>query len=502
MGRDSMQGRTQREIKLNIIIGVSNQILILLINLVSKNVILNSLNLDYLGLQTVFGNFCDLFSFAFSGIGFAVLFSLYRPFEDHDQQRIRIIYRYYDRLYRIISFIVLGVGLISTVIVLFSVNADISNTEIILTYLTYLISIIAYNRYLMQHYFVIANQKRYIICLINGLVDTAALAVEIAVLRLTRNYELFLLCLLFKNIVINGIVLLYLRKIHPYLFEKEEVPEPKDKKSILGNIKDLILYRIGTVMLNSTDSIIVSLLISTAMSGCYANYLFISNGVLSLVESFYASIVAKIGRLITTHSKQDQFQDFWNVSMVGLWINGFTVTCFFFLVQDFILLWMGSETQLTSVIVGLIALNLYLAGMRQTTGTYRQSAGIFHKVGEIVVLRGILNLVLSFLLGWFWGLFGILIATTISNLATLYWYEPYLMFRYFGKSFRYEFLYQGLGLLSTAFCLLFTGLAISFLSGSGWLFFLLKAFICFIISNGCYLAMFLLYQRIRNNFIN
>ncbi len=326
-----MQGRTQREIKLNIIIGVSNQILILLINLVSKNVILNSLNLDYLGLQTVFGNFCDLFSFAFSGIGFAVLFSLYRPFEDHDQQRIRIIYRYYDRLYRIISFIVLGVGLISTVIVLFSVNADISNTEIILTYLTYLISIIAYNRYLMQHYFVIANQKRYIICLINGLVDTAALAVEIAVLQLTRNYELFLLCLLFKNIVINGIVLLYLRKIHPYLFEKEEVPEPKDKKSILGNIKDLILYRIGTVMLNSTDSIIVSLLISTAMSGCYANYLFISNGVLSLVESFYASIVAKIGRLITTHSKQDQFQDFWNVSMVGLWINGFTVTCFFFL---------------------------------------------------------------------------------------------------------------------------------------------------------------------------
>ena len=47
-------------------------------------------------------------------------------------------------------------------------------------------------------------------------------------------------------------------------------------------------------MLNSTDSIIVSLLISTMMSGCYANYLFISNGVLSLVESFYASIVAKV----------------------------------------------------------------------------------------------------------------------------------------------------------------------------------------------------------------
>lgn len=147
-----MQERTQRELKLNIIIGVCNQVLTLLINLVSKNVILNSLNLDYLGLQTVFGNFCDLFSFAFSGIGFAVLFSLYRPFEDHDQERIRIIYRYYDKLYRIISLLVLGVGLISTVIVLFSVNADISNAEVVLTYLTYLISIIAYNRYLMQQY--------------------------------------------------------------------------------------------------------------------------------------------------------------------------------------------------------------------------------------------------------------------------------------------------------------------------------------------------------------
>ena len=100
-----MQGRTQREIKLNIIIGVSNQILILLINLVSKNVILNSLNLDYLGLQTVFGNFCDLFFLCLFGNRLCCPVQPLPSFEDHDQQRIRIIYRYYDRLYRIISLL-------------------------------------------------------------------------------------------------------------------------------------------------------------------------------------------------------------------------------------------------------------------------------------------------------------------------------------------------------------------------------------------------------------
>ena len=82
---------------LNLIIGMGYQILSLLINLVSKNAVRTYLDLDYLGMQTVFSNFCDLFTFAFAGIGMGVLFSLYKPIEEGNRKEICGIYRYYDK---------------------------------------------------------------------------------------------------------------------------------------------------------------------------------------------------------------------------------------------------------------------------------------------------------------------------------------------------------------------------------------------------------------------
>ena len=63
----------------NVIIGVFHQVLSLLINMVSKYAVRTYLGVEYLGLQTVFGNFCDIFTFAFMGIGTAMMYSLYRP---------------------------------------------------------------------------------------------------------------------------------------------------------------------------------------------------------------------------------------------------------------------------------------------------------------------------------------------------------------------------------------------------------------------------------------
>lgn len=494
-----MQTSSKRDLKLNIVIGMLNQVSMLVVNLISKQALRSALGLDYLGLQTVYGNFCDLFAFAFAGIGMAVLFSLYGPIEEGDHNRIRVLYRYYDRLYRRMSLLVFAVGAAASVLVLLTVNASIPDTEVIVGYLLYLCSIIVYNRFVMQHFFIIAYQKRYVYCLINGLIDLASLAVQVMVLNLTHSYSLFLLSIVLKNMLISGVILLYIRRYYGFVFSHVPIAEPSDKKSILGNVKDLILYRIGNVMLNSTDSILVSVLINTATSGCYSNYLFISAGVSSLIGSFYESIMSRVGQLVATHCKRDQFRDFWKVSLVGLWINGFSVACFYFLVQDFVRLWMGDSAILSPVIAGIITLNLYLTGMRQTTGTYRQSAGIFHKVGQVVVLRGVLNLVFSVLFGWLWGLVGILAATAVSNLITLYWYEPHLLYRYFGRSLRYEALYQILGLLTTGVCLALTGLAVSLFPVGGWLIFLGKAAVCAGVSNGCYFLFYLGYQRLRKH---
>lgn len=77
-----------------------SQVLSLVINLISKRVICLYLNVEYLGLQSLYSNFCDVLSFAYFGAGTAMLFSFYGPLARGDKERLAAIYRYYDGIYK------------------------------------------------------------------------------------------------------------------------------------------------------------------------------------------------------------------------------------------------------------------------------------------------------------------------------------------------------------------------------------------------------------------
>ena len=77
------------------------------------------------------------------------------------------------------------------------------------------------------------------------------------------------------------------------------MPGTAEQKEIRKNVKDLIIYRAGNVLVNSTDSIVISDLLSTATAGCYSNYMFVSMGIQSMISSFFDSILAKIGHSVS-----------------------------------------------------------------------------------------------------------------------------------------------------------------------------------------------------------
>ena len=101
-----------------------SQVLSLVINLISKRVICLYLNVEYLGLQSLYSNFCDVLSFAYFGAGTAMLFSFYGPLARGDKERLAAIYRYYDGIYKKMTWVVLGIGTVSTIFAVFSVNAS------------------------------------------------------------------------------------------------------------------------------------------------------------------------------------------------------------------------------------------------------------------------------------------------------------------------------------------------------------------------------------------
>lgn len=489
----------KRNLQRNIAITVGCQIISLIVNMISKRAINIYLGLDYLGLQSVYSNFCDVLSFAFLGMGTAMLFSCYGPIVHKNYDKIVAIYKCYDSLYKKVSILVLGAGIISVILVVFIVNTEIETKEIVITYTSFMISVIIYNRYLVQNYFIQADEKRYIAAIITNGMDILALIVQIICLKYTKNYEIFIFCILIKNIIIHLIYNIYLKKAYCYLNKKVEAVSKKEYSEIKKNTTNMMIYRFGSVLITNTDSIFISKFINTIMVGVYCNYQFVLTGVNSLVGAFYGAITAKIGHLVQTTDKDKQYNNFVLCSFINIWISGFTTVCFYFLVEDFILIWMGEAKFLSSELLVVILINYYVVVCRYATRVYRESTGLFDKIQLVVLIKGILNIVLSYFFGRLWGLLGILIATTIASVMTLFWYEAKIVFDYFDKSFFCEVKYQicSIGLMVISFYI--TGLFCRNINGSGLGAFILKAFVCVIASNIVYCVLgfcwYLMYKK-------
>lgn len=489
------QDANKKLLQWNIVISMLSQVISLLINLISKRVICIYLNVDYLGLQSLYSNFCDVLSFAYFGAGTAMLFSFYAPLAKGDKDRLAVIYKHYDNIYRKMTWIVFGAGLGTTLLAVFSVNDQINNLEVAITFLTFMMSIVLYNRHMVRNYFIQADQRRYFVVAVTSGVDAAALIVEVLVLKIFRSYEAFVICILIKNLLINYIFGRYLKAKYSYLFVESGFLEEEEAKGIRSNISDMVMYRFGKVLISNTDNIFISRLINMTMAGIYSNYQFIIAGIISLVAAFYEAITARVGQMLSIRGKEEQYKDFRFYSFLNSWMTGATMICFYYLVQDFIKIWMNSVEQLSMGIVIIILINYYLEVCRFSTKMYRESAGLFQNIKQMILIKGGMNIILSLILGKIWGLSGILIATTISSAVTLFWYEPLVVYRYFSKSYLNELYYQFITLLQMAASFFVTGFVVEHLSGVGILNFLIKAVVCGIVVNLCYLLFYFIFRK-------
>lgn len=151
----------------------------------------------------------------------------------------------------------------------------------------------------------------------------------------------------------------------------------------------------------------------------------------------------------------------------------------------------GAEYVLPVDIPLVMAVNFYTVGMMNAVWTYKHTLGLFRHGRFLQILTGILNITFSVLLGTWFGLFGILLATVFSRACTSLWFAPYAVYTHgFGRSpmeyLRIYLRYLGILLAAAVLCKL------SFLRVSGSLLLrtLAKIILCSLVTNLVFLAAF------------
>lgn len=453
--------RTKNSVK-NIYIGILTQVVVVLLGFISRKVFIDSLGTEYLGVNGLLTNILSMLGLVEGGIGTSIIYNLYRPLAEKDTEKITALIQLYKKLYIILAIIVflLGIAIYPLLNMIIKGGTTVRYIGIVYFILIFK-SVISY---LNAHKWSLINadQKGYIIAKYSLVFNIVTTIIKIVVLKLTKNYILFLLIetiiFIIENIYNGNIV----NRMYPYIKTKEKYEVDKNtKENLVMNVKAVFLHKIGSYCVFGTDNILISAFVNIKAVGLYSNYTMITTQLVSLLTPIIGGIGDSVGNLIATEDKEKSYDVFKMVFLVNFFIYSISAIFLFNLLEPFISFWLGKGLLLDKLSFIFIIVNFYITGMRSSVDIFKAKAGIFDPDKYMPLLEAIINLVASLILIKYFGITGIFMGTMISTIAIPLWNQPRLVYKnifkksvlkYFEKYIGYLFLTIIIGGITTFVC--------------------------------------------------
>lgn len=420
--------RSQKSFK-NILYGFASQLVVTLIPFVTRTVFIHRLGMSYLGVNSLFSNILHVLSLAELGIGNIVVYSLYKPLAANDQNKIASLVKYYRNIYFGIAGIVFCAGMCLLPFLDFIVKLPNNMEHIHLYYCMFVINSSLSYLYVYKSSIINADQKQYLISLHTTVCVVSQNIVQIILVVLFNNFFLYLLTQLAFTFILNFSLSLRADKLYGINLKAAKPLSKEEKREIVSNTKSMLFYKLGGVFLNQTDSIYISTLINTITVGLYANYVTIEGVLNRFINLIYDSIYASVGNLNATEDGNKQKQVYDALCLMFFIIGTVGFVGFYCVSSDVITVWIGKDYIVSNLTVAAIGIRFYLPIVLYPIWMYRNTTGLFKETQNILIYAGIINLLLSYILGKLLGLPGIIFATSIARLLTSFWYEPLVLYR-------------------------------------------------------------------------
>ena len=417
---------------MNILTGFGGYFLNTLLGYICRIVFVQCLNADYLGINGLLTNILSMLSLAELGIGGAIGYALYKPIAEKDNEKIASLMSFYGKAYRIIGGVVafFGVLMIPFLKVIITSPPNISES-IYVIYLLYLFNTASTYFFSYRSALISATQKNYIVLGLNYIITIIQSIIQIPLLILTHNYIIYLIVQTVGTFINNFTISFIAKKMYPFITQKN-VPAltKEERKNLFVNVKALTINKLSSTLVNNTDNIVITYLKGLISVGVVSNYTLLINTLGSLAAQIFNGLTASVGNLNAIENKEKKYRFFKVLNLTNFWIYGWGAIGILFVSGDIVKLCFGNNYVLDLSIPLILAVNFYMVGMQNAVWTYKNTMGLFKYGQYLLILTAVINLILDFVLGYMWGMFGIYLASAISRLLTNTWYEPYAVFRY------------------------------------------------------------------------
>lgn len=414
----------------NLVFAVILQVVKIFLVFIGRIIFVRQLGVSYLGINGLFTNILSILSLADFGITTTLMYSLYKPLSDNDEEKITQYMNYFKKVYNVIALSVLVFGICLIPFLKYLINLPENIPYVHLYYMLLLGNSVVSYLFVYKTTLLSADQKMHIINKYDIIFQFILFFVQNAILLLTKNFSLYLASNIICTFIANILKVRATNKIYPFLKENKSSILPKeDRKKIFKNLYALSCYKLGSVLQGSTDNILISIFVGTISVGYYSNYNTIILSVTSFLTLAFTSLKASMGNFVVKKNKKEQLKMYEILEVYNFWLVAFCCVCFMILLPDFIEICFGKEYVLSFGLLICTVLNFYTSNIRQVLWVYRETTGIFNRTKYITLVTTSLNVGLSIIGGYYMGIVGIILATVVSRFIYAWWREVQIIFK-------------------------------------------------------------------------
>lgn len=437
-----MATRVENSIR-NVFAAWGGQVVYAVGTFVVRAVFVSVLAQEYVGLESLFSSLLTILSLADLGVGSAIVFSLYKPLAEHDKELVKSLMRLFKRAYVAIGIAIICIGLIlapNIEIFLGQDPPDIPHLQ--LYFFCFVLNTGISYFFSYKGSLIMADQKNYIVYVIQYAFQILMCCAQVAVLLATHNYLLFLFCMICSTLLQNVCIAYKANKMYPYLKEKNVKPIDRSVLSqIKKNIIGLMMHKVAGVASTPVSNLVITNFVSLAATSLYGNYLLVINAVTRVLDKVFDSIVASVGNLGVKESQDRQYQVFQTTFFIDAFLYTVMSSGLFCAFNPFIALCFGESWEFPEYIVALIVLLFFVKGMRSAAMAFTNAYGLFWYTRWKAVLEAVFLPLLSLLLVFPFGVAGVLLAGVLSSVMISTPYEGWAVYRHgFRKPLRRYFL--------------------------------------------------------------
>lgn len=403
----------------------------LFLSFFSRKIFLTCLGDDFVGLTGTLANLLDFLNLAELGIGAAIGTVLYKPLFHKDKEEINGIISVFGYFYRKVGLLILGGGFILSVFLplIFS-KTGFPLSLIYFAFYAFLISsligyFVNYKQTLLG-----ADQRNYVVTACFQTTNLVKTFIQIILAYYTRNYYYWVLIELCFGIIYSIVLNRRIHQVYPWLHSDVKNGKLLRKRYplIMTYSKQLFVHKIGSLVQFQIKPLLIYSFVSLQVVAFYGNYALIVDKVALLIKNILGSTGAGVGSLVAEGDQEKIRKVFWELTALNYFIAGILVFSIFYLIEPFIVLWVGEEYVLSQLVVMIILGNMFIMQTRGTNDQFLFAYGLFHDVWAPIV-ETVLSISISLLCGSFWGLVGVLSGSVVSMFLIVVLWKPYLLYQ-------------------------------------------------------------------------